>query len=180
MNLRDTNLRYAALKLIADAVKDAMEREKADHLRALQESAEDSGSTKWEVTVDGGKVASLSLSTGRGGGPKITDEAALVAAIEQVHPEMVETRLKPWASKQLLDSIVDVTEDGAVTRDGELLPGIEQMPGGSPYQSLVWAKDKGDARGDELGRRMVAEAIQSGALRDLLSDTGLPLIGPGA
>ena len=36
MSLRDTNLRYAALKLIADTVDKAMKDEKAAHLDALE------------------------------------------------------------------------------------------------------------------------------------------------
>ena len=39
MLLRDTNLRYAALKLIGDLVADAMKAEKAEHLEALEASS---------------------------------------------------------------------------------------------------------------------------------------------
>lgn len=168
MNLRDTNLRYAALKLIADAVKEAMEDEKAGHLEALRESSDESGARSWTVTIGGAKIATLNLAQ-RSAGVKVTDEDALVAAIEQVHPDMVETRLKPWAAKQILGSIVDVTDDGAVTRDGEVLPGITATPPGDPYQSLRWEKDG--------GRELLTDAIRSGDLAALLSDTGLPLIG---
>ncbi|WP_347042061.1 hypothetical protein [Brachybacterium nesterenkovii] len=171
MNLRDTNLRYAALKLIADAVKEAMEDEKAGHLAALQASVEDTGARSWTVTIGGEKVATLNLAQ-RSAGVKITDEAALVAAVEQVHPDMIESRLKPWAAKQLLDSIVDVTDDGGVTRDGEVLPGISETPAGAPYQSLRWEKAG--------GRELVADAIRSGDLAALLADTGLPMIGGAA
>ena len=172
MLLRDTNLRYAALKLIADIVAEAMKAEKADHLEALEASAEDSGAKSWTVTLGGEKVASVTLAQ-RAGGPKVIDEDALAEHLEQSRPEMVETvkRLKPWASKEVLASIVEVTDDGAVTKDGELLPGIVEAPAGAPYQSLRW-----DTKSD--GKDVVADAIRSGELRDLLADTGLPLIEP--
>ncbi|GAP78541.1 hypothetical protein Y09_1370 [Brachybacterium sp. SW0106-09] len=170
MLLRDRNLRYAALKLIADIVADAMKAEKADHLDALETSAEDSGAKSWTVTLGGEKVASVTLAQ-RAGGPKIADEQALAEHLEAAHPEMVETvkRLKPWASKDVLASIVEVTDDGAVTKDGEILPGIVEAPAGAPYQSLRW-----DAKSD--GKDVVADAIRSGDLRDLLGDTGLPML----
>ena len=53
MLLRDINLRYAALKLIGDLVADAMKAENADHLEALEASAEDSGAKSWNVTLGG-------------------------------------------------------------------------------------------------------------------------------
>ena len=170
MLLRDTNLRYAALKLIGDLVADAMKAEKAEHLEALEASSEDSGAKSWTVTLDGEKVASVTLAQ-RAGGPKILDEDALAAHLEHDHPEMVDTvkRLKPWAAKELLASIVDVTEDGGVTKDGEIVPGIVLTEAGAPYQSLRW-----DAKND--GKDVVADAIRSGALRELLADTGLPML----
>lgn len=172
MLLRDINLRFAALKLIDGLVDEAMKAEKADHLEALEASAEDSGAKSWDVTLGGEKVGTVTLAR-RAGGPKVADEQALAEHLEASHPEMVETvkRLKPWASKEVLASIVEVTEDGAVTKDGELLPGVVEVPAGAPYQSLRW-----DAKAE--GRDVVADAIRSGELRDLLKDTGLPLIEP--
>jgi len=172
MLLRDINLRYAALKLIADIVADAMKAEKADHLDALETSAEDSGAKSWNVTLGGEKVATVTLAQ-RAGGPKVLDEDALATHLAESRPDMVETvtRLKPWASKEILASIVEVTDDGAVTKDGELLPGIVEAPAGAPYQSLRW-----DSKAE--GKDVVADAIRSGELRDLLKDTGLPLIEP--
>ena len=170
MLLRDVNLRYAALKLIADIVAEAMKAEKADHLEALEASAEESGAKSWTVTLDGEKVAAVTLAQ-RSGGPKILDEDALAAHLAEARPDMVETRtvIKPWAAKEVLASIVDVTEDGGITKDGEILPGIVDVPAGAPYQSLRW-----DAKSE--GRDVVADAIRSGALRDLLADTGLPML----
>lgn len=170
MLLRDINLRYAALKLIRDAVEDAMKAEKAEHLEALEASAEDSGAKSWTVTLGGEKVAAVTLAQ-RAGGPKVADEQALAEHLEDSHPEMVETvkRLKPWASKEILASIVAVTDDGGVTSDGEILPGIVEVPAGAPYQSLRW-----DAKSE--GKDVVADAIRSGELRDLLADTGLPML----
>ena len=170
MLLRDINLRYAALKLIADIVAEAMKDEKADHLQALEASAEESGAKSWTVTLDGEKVAAVTLAQ-RSGGPKILDEDALAAHLAEARPDMVETRtvIKPWAAKEILASIVDVTEDGGITKDGEILPGIVDVPAGAPYQSLRW-----DAKSE--GRDVVADAIRSGALRDLLADTGLPML----
>lgn len=170
MMLRDINLRYAALKLIADIVAEAMKAEKAEHLEALEASAEDSGAKSWNVTLGGEKVAAVTLAQ-RSGGPKVIDEDALAAHLEASRPDMVETvkRLKPWASKEVLASIVDVTDDGGVTSDGEILPGIIQTEAGAPYQSLRW-----DAKAE--GKDVVADAIRSGELRDLLADTGLPML----
>ena len=76
MLLRDVNLRYAALKLIRDVVEDAMKAEKAEHLEALEASAEESGAKSWNVTLGGEKVATVTLAQ-RAGGPKIVDEDAL-------------------------------------------------------------------------------------------------------
>lgn len=178
MTLRDINTRYAALKLIADAVKDAMDREKSVHLEALEQSSNDSGAKSWTVTVDDEKVASLTLSQ-RAAAPRIADESALIDAISEAHPEMLEhtVSLKPWAAKQLLDSIIDVTDDGAVTKDGVLLPGIVMSEPGAPYQSLRWDKATGETKGDERGRHLLADAIRSGELSELLADAGLPMIG---
>lgn len=175
MSLRDTNLRYAALKLIADTVDKAMKDEKAAHLDALEKSAEDSGAKSWTVTLGGEKVASVTLAQ-RAGGPKIMDEAALIEHLAETNPDMLETKvtIKPWAAKELLASIVEVTEDGAVTKDGEILPGIEEAPAGAPYQSLRWDKDKGETAGGERGRRVIADALQAGELRELLAD--IPLL----
>lgn len=170
MLLRDINLRYAALKLIGDLVADAMKAEKADHLEALEASAEDSGAKSWNVTLGGEKVGSVTLAQ-RAGGPKVIDEQALAEHLEGARPDMVETvkRLKPWASKEILASIVEVTEDGGINSDGEILPGIVETPAGAPYQSLRW-----DAKNE--GKDVVADAIRSGELRDLLADTGLPML----
>ncbi|WP_087484010.1 hypothetical protein [Brachybacterium massiliense] len=170
MLLRDINLRYAALKLIRDAVEDAMKAEKAEHLEALEASAEESGAKSWNVTLGGEKVAAVTLAQ-RAGGPKVVDEDALAEHLEAARPDMVETvkRLKPWAAKEILASIVDATEDGGVTKDGEIVPGIVMVEAGAPYQSLRW-----DAKTD--GKDVVADAIRSGALRDLLADTGLPML----
>ena len=170
MLLRDINLRYAALKLIADIVADAMKEEKADHLEALEASAEDSGAKSWNVTLGGEKVAAVTLAQ-RAGGPKILDEDAVIGTISGARPDMVETvtRLKPWAAKEILASIVDVTDDGGITKDGEIIPGIVDVPAGAPYQSLRW-----DAKAE--GKDVVADAIRSGELRDLLADTGLPML----
>lgn len=178
MTLRDINTRYAALKLIADAVKDAMDREKAEHLKALEQSSNESGAKSWTVTVDDQKVASLTLAQ-RAAAPRITDESALIDAISEAHPDMLEhtVALKPWAAKQLLAQIVDVTEDGAVTEDGELLPGITMSEPGDPYQTLRWDKATGEAKGGERGRHLLADAIRAGELSALLEDAGLPLIG---
>lgn len=171
MSLRNTNLRYAALKLIADIVDRAMKDEKAAHLAALEESAEDSGAKSWTVAIGGQKVAGITLSQ-REGGYKIADEDALAEWLEDEHPDMVETtvKIKPWAAKQLLASIVEVTDAGAVTSDGEILPGVVETPPGVPYQSLRW-----DAKNN--GKDIVAEAIRDGDLAEVLADTGLPLIG---
>lgn len=171
MLLRDINLRYAALKLIEGLVADAMKAEKADHLDALEASAEDSGAKSWNVTLGGEKVAAVTLAQ-RQGGPKILDEDALAKHLAEARPDMVETvtRIKPWAAKELLASIVDADEAGGITSDGEILPGIVITEAGTPYQSLRW-----DAKSD--GKDVVADAIRSGELRDLLADTGLPMIG---
>lgn len=171
MNLRNTNLRYAALKLIADIVDRAMKDEKAAHLAELEESSKDSGAKSWTVTIGDTKVAGITLSQ-QAGGYKIADEEALAEWLEDEHPDMVETtvKIKPWAAKQLLASIVEVTEEGAVTSDGEILPGVIETPPGAPYQSLRW-----DTKNN--GKELVAEAIREGYLKEVLAGTGLPLIG---
>lgn len=169
MSLRDINLRYAALKLIADIVDKAMKEEKAQHLDQLEASAEDSGAKSWNVTIGGEKVAAITLSQ-RAGGLKILDEEALAEYLEESRPNMVETivKVKPWAAKELL-ATVTMTEDGAINADGEIIPGIVETEPGLPYQSLRW-----DSKAN--GKDIVADAIRSGELRELLADTGLPML----
>lgn len=167
MTLPESNTQYVALKFLADLVKERMDAIKAEHLEALVEFEESTNVRQHPVKLGEEEIAKITLTQ-----PtlkaKITDEAALVAAIEQVHPEMVEYRLKPWAKKQLEESIVDVVEDGGVTTDGEVLPGIDIPPGGRPYQSVRYSKH---------GKLALEEALRDGALKDLLDRAGLPMIG---
>lgn len=173
MLLRDINLRYAALKLIADIVADAMKEEKAQHLEALAESVEDSGAKSWNVTIGGEKVAAITLAQ-RAGGPKILDEDALIEHLQETRPDMLETKvsIRPWAAKELLASVVAVVDGNSITGDGDMIPGIVETEPGAPYQSLRW-----DAKAN--GKDVVADAIRSGELRDLLKGTGLPMIEQG-
>lgn len=174
MTLRDSNTRYAALKLIRDAVDEAMKHEKSDHLDELVADSENSGSQKWVVKVDDAPVASITLSA-RAAQPRISDESALIDAVSDEHPDWLEhtVSLKDWVRKQILESLVDVTDDGGVTKDGEVLPGISMSSPGDPYQSVRWVK----SGGEETGKAAMAEAIRSGDLAELLAGTGLPLIG---
>ncbi len=172
MLLRDTNLRYAALKLIADIVDTAMKDEKAAHLEALEASAEDSGAKSWTVTLGGAKVASVTLSQ-RAGGFKVADPDALAGHVQEADPKAVDTvtTVKDWKVKEILASIVDVVDGHGITADGDMIPGIVEVPAGAPYQSLRWDSKAG-------GKDAVADAIRSGELRELLADTGLPLLEP--
>lgn len=169
------NLEFAVLKHIVDVLSGHLAEAKAEHLARLTDAAND-GASKWTITLGGDKVGTVTLSQ-RAGAAKIVDEAAVVRAIAAEHPDMVEQRLKPWAAKQILDNLVDVTEDGGVTPEGEVLPGIVMTAPGAPYQSLTWAKDKGDTRGDEAGRRVLNDALRSGQLSAILEAAGLPAIG---
>lgn len=172
MLLRDINLRFAALKLIADIVDKAMKEEKAAHLEALEASAEESGAKSWNVTLGGEKVAAVTLSQ-RAGGFKVGDPDKLAAHVQATTPEAVDTVLvvKDWKAKEILTSIVDVVDGYGVTAEGDMIPGIVEVPAGAPYQSLRWDSKAG-------GKEAVADAIRSGELRELLADTGLPLIEP--
>lgn len=170
MTLRDANLLYAALKLYGDELKAWLDQAKDGHLAALQASVEDTGAKSWTVAAGGEKVATITLAQ-RKAGYKVADETALADALAEAHPDMVETVtvIKPWAVKQLLDSLVAVTEDGGVTRDGEVLPGIVETPPGDPYQSVRWEKAGGKDR--------MIDAIRSGELRALLEQAGVPALG---
>ena len=170
MSLRDTNLRYAALKLIADIVDKAMKDEKADHLEALQAAAEDTGAKSWEVTLGGRKVAGVTLSQ-RSGGFKVGDPESFAVYVQDQDPKAVDTvvTVKDWKSKELLDRVVDVVDGYGITSDGDMIPGVVEVPAGAPYQSLRW-----DSKAD--GREAVAEAIRHGELREILAGTGLPMI----
>lgn len=164
MSLPDQNTQYVALKYLSDLIKERMDEIKAVHLEALVEFEQATNVRQHPVKLGEVEIAKITLTDPKPK-PKVTDEAALVAAIEQVHPEMVETRLKPWAKKQLEDSIVDTVDDGAVTQDGEVLPGIEVPPPGKPYQSVRYAKE---------GKAALEEALREGWLRDVLAEAGLP------
>lgn len=170
MSLRDDNTRYTALKLLAAIVDDAMKAEKVKHLAGLLEAAKESGGKSWEVKHDGAKVATINLSQS-GASFIITDQAALLEHIESVAPETVETKtvksIKDWKVKEILSTIVDTTDSEGITKDGEVIPGIGVKPAGNPYQSVTFAKG---------GKVVLADAIRSGELRDLLADTGLPML----
>ena len=141
--LRTLNFQYAALKRVADVVKEGMAYIKDQHLEALQADAERSGGRQWAVDVDGEKVATISLGGGKQK-PVITDETALIEWAQQNRPDMVETRprLTEQAKRSTLPALVSTYADGeAVTEDGEALPGVEEGCG-SEYQSLRWASGK--------------------------------------
>ncbi|MFE5777117.1 hypothetical protein [Brachybacterium sp. NPDC056505] len=141
-NLRTLNFQYAALKRVADVVKDGMAYIKDQHLAALQADAEQTGGRQWAVDVDGQKVATISLGGGKSK-PVITDEDALLAWAQQNRPDMVETRPRlTEQGKRSLASIVEDYVDGTpVTSDGEAIPGVEEGHG-SEYQSVRWAATK--------------------------------------
>lgn len=167
MTQPESNTQYVALKFLSDLIQDRMKEIKAAHLQSLIDFEAATNVRQHPVKLGDDEIAKITL-TDPAPKPKITDEAAVVAAIEKDHPEMVETRLKPWAKKQIEESIVDVVDEGGVTADGEVLPGIEVPASGRPYQSVRYSK---------TGKAALEDALASGALRSLLAEAGLPLIG---
>lgn len=166
-NLRTLNFQYAALKRVADVVKDGMAYIKDQHLAALQADAEQSGGRQWAVDVDGEKVATISLGGGKSK-PVITDEAALIEWAQQNRPDMVEERprLTEQAKRSTLPALIAAYADGeAVTEDGVQVPGVEEGHG-SEYQSLRWAATK-SVDGKGVMDEFISELGVAGLIEDV-------------
>jgi len=164
-DLRTLNFQYAALKRVADVVKDGMAHIKEQHLQALLEEKSRTNSNRWVVDVDGKDVAVLSLAGGKSK-PVIVSESALIEWATEQHPEMVETR--PRLTEQargILDALVADYVDGTpVTKDGEVIPGVEEGHG-SVYQSLRFKADK-----HVDGKREMDQFLQELGVAGLIED----------
>lgn len=92
---------------------------------------------------------------------KVTDEAALTAWVEENHPERIERvpQVREWFVKSLLENAA--ANGAAITDDGEVIPGIAEVTGGS-YVSAKPEKDAGEqmARLAAAGAFSVAELLQ--------------------
>lgn len=172
-NLRTLNFQYAALRRIADTVKDGMAYIKDQHLQALQDDHVNSNATKWDVT--GGdndeKIATVTLSGGKSK-PSITDTDALIEWAQQHRPELVDTkpRLAPTARGELEAMIADYPDGTAVTRDGEPIPGVTEGHGAT-YQSLRFANTK-SVDGKRIMDDFITELGLAGLIEDVANQGG--------
>lgn len=168
MSIKDANTRYVAVKLLYDALGQALKDEKADHIAALMDSAAETGSKKWSVQIGDVEVASVSLVE-KSESIVLSDPEALANHRGAASPSEVMLTMKDWAAKQALALVVHVDEEGnGFTKDGELVgPGFAIKPPGAPYQSVRWST-KND------GREVMGAALKSGELAAVL--TGLPLL----
>lgn len=164
-NLRTLNFQYAALKRLADVVKEGMAYAKEQHLAALLEDAEQNDGTQWAVKIDDEKVATVTLAGGKSS-PRVTNEADLIAWAQDHHPDMVETRprLTPTAAGTLKALVADYIDGEAVTEEGELIPGVTETTG-AVYQSVRFTKTK-----SVDGKALMGDFIETIGVAGLIED----------
>ncbi|MDN5687783.1 MAG: hypothetical protein L0G94_14090 [Brachybacterium sp.] len=171
-SLRTLNFQYAALKRIADTVKEGMAYIKDQHLAALQADHENSNATKWDVTGDEGeKIATVTLAGGKSK-PVITSESALIEWAQQNRPDMVESRPRlTEQAKGTLAALIETYVDGTpITEDGEPIPGVEEGHG-SVYQSLRFTSTK-QVDGKRVMDDFITELGLAGLIEDVATQSG--------
>lgn len=170
-NLQTLNFQYAALKRIADTVKDGMAYIKAQHLDALRADAERTKSERWGVEVEGKKVATITLAGGKIK-PQVTRESQLIEWAQEHRPDLVDTqpRLSAQASTILSALVEDYIDGQAVTADGELIPGVEEGHG-SVYQSVRYTNTK-QVDGKAIMGDFISELGLAGLIEDVAEQAG--------
>lgn len=196
LNLRARNTRLALLKTFADAIKDALDQERADHLEALRTRYVEEGTKSFDVKLPNGvKVAAISLSIPKAttevtdpeallnwaveNAPTLVEEVAHPAVPEQIipaQPAWTEQRVDPKRVTAFIEDHVkpvDASERGPVVdlATGTIVEGITFTPEDDPKSFSV--------RFTSDGRLDIVEAYRSGLLAELLPGTPLPVIGGG-
>lgn len=165
-NLRTLNFQYAALKRVADVVKEGMAYIKDQHLEALQTDSQQSSARQWTVDVDDTKVATVTLAGGTSS-PRVANEAKLLDWAAEHRPDMVELRprLTPQAAATLKAIVVDYIDGEAITEEGEVIPGVVEAIS-SEYQSVRWTSTK-QTNGKNVMDDFLAELGIAGLIEDV-------------
>lgn len=170
MDMKDLANAEAALKVLADAVKDQL----ADVRERMQKEMESSGADRVPAILpDGTKVATVSLTT-----PKpiarVADEEALRAWVRDHAPGEITSRVVTEIRPAYLSSLLaQITAAGSPelpdSETGEIgqVPGVEVSAGRVTTHSVRLAKD---------GATLIAAAWRAGELAHL----DLPQLGPSS
>lgn len=141
---KDLALTWAALRALADAVKERQDALKAEFIQALEEA----GTERARAELDGETVAHVSVAHP---GPRIevSDEEALVEWCRRHAPHVLveePERVIPARTTVALDELLDEVSCGTVIagdtlvieESGEVLPGVTARPR-DPYLSVRFA-----------------------------------------
>lgn len=115
------------LKLLADQIRtgrDVAATEVRDTWRP---------STRIPATLPDGRVLGTVTLTDGKTGARVTDEAAFTAWVRKHRPDEIVETVRPSYQKAVLAEAKDA--GAPVTRDGELIPGVEIVHG-DPYPSV--------------------------------------------
>lgn len=156
MSIKDETLRTALMGAMATVVKDVNEEQRKKVLGQLVEQYKETGNKSWTVTLPSGdKVATLTLNESKAE-PVVTDQDALLEWCRTHRPDLIETvehppveawtetRLKGAAVAHIVDE-TDLADTSFITKEGELVDGIEFKPAADPSRfTLTYAaKDRG-------------------------------------
>lgn len=190
LTVAQRNLRFALMKAIADAIKEELDLERADHTTDLRRMYEDAGIKSMDVKLPGGgKVATISLSIPKPTTTVVDEEALLAwcqanmptAILEETipaepervipaTPERTVYRVDPAMVDALLKNSrpVDPAGGPVVDEDGVVVDGVTYTPAGSPRSFSV--------RYETGGREDLAVAWRSGELDALVAGSTLPAL----
>lgn len=156
MSIKDETLRTALMGAMATVVKDVNEEQRKKVLGQLVEQYKETGNKSWTVTLPSGdKVATLTLNESKAE-PVVTDSDALLEWCRTHRPDLIETVEHPpveaWTETRLTGAAVahileqaDLADTSYITKDGELVEGIEFKPAPDPskFTLTYTAKDRG-------------------------------------
>lgn len=125
---REHAVRLAVLKAIKERVEEVFTQAKADAFHAFTPGDRVNAATAGDAPAMLGVVT---LTKGRAGGLRVTDERAFTAWVREVRPSaIVESVRKSDQDSILKNALVTFRETG------ELPPGVDEAPDGDPYFSV--------------------------------------------
>lgn len=183
MSLRESNLRLALTKAIADTIAEHLVEMRQEHFEALLEQYTENGIKQFSVKLpDGTKAATVTLSEQKAV-YEVTDAAKFLDWARAKRPEAIETiqvpaqeayeydQVNKRAEERLLKSLDhqgDLPFD-AVT--GEIVEGVTYRPAGRPKSFSI--------RFETDGRAKVLDAWRVGDLAEIAGTDVLPRITAG-
>lgn len=168
---RTRNLRVLSAGVVASAIADIVKNERAAAFETLRKQYDETGATNAVIRLpDGTKIASLTLTIPE---PRVesTDEAALIAWVEEHYPTEVEyvAQIRPAFLTALMGRI-ETGDDGSVfdpALDGLLVDGLQLKDAAEPSSfSTRWTKkDESLAKLQALlGRDEIAALLEGSPL----------------